>query len=132
MKPSGPMEHRTMRELWRAFDDDELRDKAEELSLAWIEHGVVETARAEAARMFHERLKTLRGRISQLSQQIRAKGSERPTWCLVRFHTPANGTKSIFRADSGELVAEEPMTPEELQQNLFREPGEDQAKGASA
>jgi hypothetical protein len=111
-------------ELWRQFEEFELRDKGEELALAEMQSDELQKRQREAAANFAKELKDLRGRISQLSKQIQQKGAERPTWCTVRFHTPLQGRKQIFRTDTGELVREEPMSEPECQQKLFHEPGE--------
>jgi hypothetical protein len=42
--------------------------------------------------------------------------------CLIVLNTPRSGVKSITRADTGEIVREENMTPEEMQRALPFDP----------
>lgn len=118
------MEHRALVECWREFTKDELQDKGEELALAEMNCDILEHDRREAQSDYAKQLKDLRGKISGLSKQIHEKGAQRPTWCVVRYHDPTQGKKSLYRADNGELANVVEMTEAELQQKLFHEPGE--------
>jgi hypothetical protein len=122
-KPSE-LEHRALVECWREFTKEELQDKGEELALAEMQSDQVERDRRAVQSDYAKQQKDLRGRISQLSQQIQSKGAKRPTWCFVRFHDPEKGKKSLFRTDTGELAEVQEMTDAELQQKLFHESGE--------
>jgi hypothetical protein len=122
--PVEETEHRVLVECWREFTKEELQDKGEELALAEMQSDAIERERRESQSEFAKQLNDLRGRISQLSKQIQSKGGQRPTWCVVKFHEPAQGKKQIFRVDTGELVDVQEMTDAERQQKLFHEPGE--------
>jgi hypothetical protein len=112
---------RILLEIWREFTKDELQDKGEELALAEMQSDEIERERRESQSDYAKKLKDLRGRISQLSKQIQTKGAQRPTWCVVMFHRPAQGKKEIYRSDTGELVDIQEMTDTERQQKLFPE-----------
>ena len=47
------------------------------------------------------------------------RAEERLVECAVQFHRPTEGVKRIVRTDTGEVIAEEPMTDQEKQLNLF-------------
>lgn len=105
--------------LWKTFTAAELQAKGQELSDAVIESGDVEFKKKAAVEQFRRQLEGIEGTIQNLSGEIRAKGTDISTPCIVRFHVPRTAFKQIVRVDTGELVREEQMTPQECQENLF-------------
>lgn len=113
------MEKPTTLALWKNFTQDELQEKGQELSGAVIEFGQIEAAKKAKVDEFKIHLDGIEGRIHRLSKEIRAKCVETSTPCIVRFHVPRTAFKQVVRLDTGELVREEQMTPQECQENLF-------------
>jgi hypothetical protein len=115
----GVKEKKISRVLWHEFTDDELKQKALDLSATLATYDEVEEAKADAASQYGQKLKDLRGTIRKVSTAISKRGEERPLECLVVFHQPTVAAKEIFRCDTGEKIAEEAMTPAECQEHLF-------------
>jgi hypothetical protein len=107
--------------LWHDFTELELLAKGQELSARVHEFASTETDKKASADAFKTKLEVLDYEIQQLSREIRSKGAQVPTPCVVRFHEPKTGWKQTVRLDSGEIVREEAMTAEESQENLFPE-----------
>jgi hypothetical protein len=108
-------------ELFCEFSQDEMDAKGQELSSTMLEYDNVESQKKDATKEFTDSLKELRGRMRSISKNIRRKGEARAVSCHVLFHVPAVGTKRIVRIDTGELVRDEPMSNDEMQENLFGE-----------
>lgn len=115
------MRRKISEQLFCVFTQEEIETKGQELSTSMIAYDEVESAKKEATKEYTDQLKALRGTMRGLSRAIRKKGETRPVECIVHFHIPDIGRKRIVRIDTGELVREEAMTPEECQENLFGE-----------
>lgn len=105
--------------LWTAYTQEELREKGSELSSAVIDLSSIEVKKKAASDDFKIQIEAVEGQMYRLSREIREKGCNSPTPCIVRFHFPRIAFKQIIRVDTGELVREEQMTPYECQENLF-------------
>lgn len=105
--------------LWKDFTMEELQEKGQDLSTAVIEFSDIEVQKKNKSEEFKTKLDGIEGRIYRLSTEIRAKGRDIDTPCVVRYHVPRTAFKQIVRKDTGELVREEQMTPHECQENLF-------------
>jgi hypothetical protein len=112
------MKRKTTLELRCEYSDDELAFKRDELSTVIVHQGAVETRKAEVNRGFKEELDGLYARASELAHQIKRRGENRPVQCLVEFHKPNVGEKTIIRLDTGEQVRVEPMTEDERQEEI--------------
>src|SRR5262249_49794540 len=100
------------------YSDLELTEKRDELSTVICRQGEVEQRKAEVNREFKEELDGLYSRASDLAHQIRARGQNRPVECVVEFHKPNVGEKTVIRLDTGEMVRVEVMTEEERQDEI--------------
>ena len=112
------MKRKTTLELRCEYSDDELAFKRDELSTVIVHQGAVETRKAEVNRGLKEELDGLYARASALAHQIKRRGENRPVECLVEFHKPNVGEKTIIRLDTGEQVRVEPMTEDERQEEM--------------
>lgn len=101
------------------LSQEEVQFRAQELGVAVTQHDVIADEKAKAMKLFKERLETVSHRMRRLSKIVQAKLEYRMVACAVEFHVPEVGTKRIVRTDTGEVVKEEAMTPEERQNNLF-------------
>jgi hypothetical protein len=100
------------------YTDAELAFKRDELSTVIVRQSEVELRKAEVNRDFKEELDGLYSRASELAHQIKARGESRSVACLVEFHKPNVGEKTIIRLDTGELVRVEVMTEDERQEEF--------------
>jgi hypothetical protein len=101
------------------FTAAELAERETALVEATLEYDRIEAEKKIAAKQFSEALKGLRREGSSLARQIQRGGQDAPVECIVTFHDPEPGFKSIMRGDTGEVLRQEPMTDEEKQENLF-------------
>jgi hypothetical protein len=106
-------------ELLCELTDEEVQMRGLQLASAFVERDKVDAAKRDAARSFGKQLEGIDERMRRLADAIAERREYRFVRCAVIFHLPANGTKRITRADSGEIVREEPMTMAECQQFLF-------------
>ena len=100
------------------YTDAELAFKRDELSTVIVRQSEVELRRSEVNRGFKEELDGLYSRASELAHQIKARGESRDVECVVEFHKPNVGEKTIVRLDTGELVRVEVMTEDERQEEF--------------
>jgi hypothetical protein len=100
------------------YTDTELGLKRDELSCVILRQGDVEQRKAEVNREFKQELDGLYSRASELAHQIKARGQDRAVECVVEFHKPNIGEKTIIRLDTGEMVRVEVMTEEERQEEI--------------
>lgn len=64
------------------------------------------------------KLKPLQAEITRLAEEFERGHSEIEVRCRVYFNEPQIGLKTIVRVDTGEIVSVEPMTDEELQEDI--------------
>jgi len=100
------------------YSELELAEKRDELSTIIVRQGEVESRKADVNRGFKEELDGLYSRASELAHQIKARGQNRSVECVVEFHKPNVGEKTIIRLDTGEMVRVEVMTEEERQDEI--------------
>ena len=100
------------------YSDPELNLKRDELSTVILRQGEVEERKSSVNRTFKEELDGLYSRASDLARQIKARGQDRAVECVVEFHKPNIGEKTIIRLDTGELVRTEVMTDSERQEEI--------------
>jgi hypothetical protein len=101
--------------------DAELQDKGQKMSSVSLKYDEVEDRKKSANKEYSDELKALRGEVRTLSIAIRKKSEIRTVECAVRFHVPEPGMKRIIRMDTGKIVRDEQMSPDERQTNLFEE-----------
>ena len=101
------------------LSEEEIQFRAQELGVAVTEYDVIADEKKDAMKGFKERLEVVAHRMRRLSKIVQEKREYRMVPCVVEFHKPSAGTKRTVRMDTGEMVREEAMTPEERQNNLF-------------
>jgi hypothetical protein len=101
------------------LSEPELQERGLQMSSCVLMIDEVEAERKGAVKGFAERLSSYRGEMRRLSSAIRNRWERRAVSCIVTFHSPAQGTKRIARKDTGEFVRDEPMSVEEMQEQLF-------------
>lgn len=110
-------------ELPVPFTDEELATMRDELARLVLAESEVRLRKKAALEVFKEELEQLISTRRDIAQRIRRKSEDREIECRVEFHSPMLGQKRVIRMDTGELLREEPMTEDELQEELFS-PGE--------
>jgi hypothetical protein len=107
------------RKLFCTLTDEEVQSRGSMLCETIWKIDETNSARSEAMKQYKERLVGLNESQRKLAHVIRERSEERIISCFAQYHTPSEGTKRIVREDTGEVVAEEPMTDAEKQLNLF-------------
>ena len=110
-----------VRDLMCDLSDEELFDRAQQLSSTLQRYDEVELEKKNSNKRYSDMLGELGGEARKLSVIIRRRCESRPVCCAVMFHAPVKGSKRIVRTDTGEIVSDEPMTAAELQNNLFED-----------
>jgi len=108
-------------ELDCKLDDLQVLRKGEEIATKMVKYDAVEEEKKVLTKMLGDQMKDIRAEVSLLAKQISNRTETRSVKCTVELNVPVIGTKRITRLDTGELVKEEAMTPEERQTNLFSE-----------
>jgi hypothetical protein len=106
------------REVRYEFTREELRELGHRLALKAQE---ILDARAEkklAAGAYASKINALEEQALIIVRALNERAEMREMDCRVEYHLPRNGMKTIYRSDTGVAIAEEPMTPAELQQPL--------------
>ncbi|GAC1640120.1 MAG: hypothetical protein NVS9B14_21520 [Candidatus Acidiferrum sp.] len=112
-------EKKITRRLWYQFTEAEERAVGQELSGAIDRARDARERKRDVVKAMNEEIAGIEEEITAMAVKLKAHGENRETECKVVFHRPVVGTKQIFREDNGDLVAKEPMTPEECQEHLF-------------
>lgn len=122
MATASPSKPVTVDEYLRyEFTQDELRERAKSLAMNVQRQTQSQEEQKAAQAQFKERLERFSSEIGKLSRDINNGWEMRNILCAVQYNSPAQGTKSIIRHDTGELVREMPMSKHEMQENLFEE-----------
>lgn len=100
------------------FTEPELKDKSTTLALECRNLEEVENEKKQVMSDFKSKVDGHQATISKLSNHINNGYEYRYIDCEIRMDTPLRGEKSIVRKDTGDVVKVEPMSPEEMQQEL--------------
>jgi hypothetical protein len=100
--------------------DDELLQRADQLSRKLAEVEQLQEQKAASASDFKARIEKADEEVSSLARMVRTKEQERPVECLSRKDFARNMVVET-RADTGEVVDERAMSPEERQEAMFDE-----------
>lgn len=108
-----------LRELVCVLDEAELNERGLLMSTTMLRYDEVEMAKKEAMKDYSEEMKALRGKMRELSKNIRSRSEIRTVKCGIAYNSPQPGMKRIVRLDTGELLSDEQMTEDERQNSLF-------------
>ena len=112
-KPFEP--RRSFESVPYPFNAAEIRQLGVDLARATREAIEIESKKAVAMADFTAAKKEAAAKLASLSLKIENGYEMREMECIVHFGAPRPGRKEIYRADNGDLVREDPMTPEEMQ-----------------
>ena len=111
-----------MTELCRyEYDRDELTDLGAELAQETQRGLTLRNDRALAMADFAAILKKNDALVADLAKRLIQGYEMREIECKVRLNEPIPGKAQIVRMDTGEIVRERAMTPEEMQRGLFEQ-----------
>jgi hypothetical protein len=125
--PEQPKPERRSIELVQYnFSLEELRLLGEQLARESQMAGDLREKKKELAASISVAIKESDGRVGELARKINQRHEMRDAECTALLNTPRSGFKTIVRVDTGEVIREERMTPDELQEKLaFGAPKED-------
>lgn len=106
-------------ELPCELNDDDVTERALQMSATMAEIDEVDSAKRDAVKVHSDRLKFLHGRLRSLGNAVRTRSENRIVRCAVDYHVPTVGAKRITRKDTGDVLKEEPMTDAECRKELF-------------
>lgn len=125
-EPSKKLIKPTKRNCRYKFNDPELLAIGKELVEHNAELTALELDKKRVMGDFTARITAKESHVSIAANKIQSGYEWRDLPCTIHFHSPKAGKKTTLRDDTGELVATEDMTPEELQQDLpMSEQGEE-------
>jgi len=108
-------EERFTRSLPCPFTADELRMKADDLADKVAKKEAMEEEKKSVQQDYKHRIDALTGEIGLLARHISQKQEHRQIECVALLDNPEFGKKSVYRTDSGELVAVEGMSAADRQ-----------------
>jgi hypothetical protein len=100
------------------FTEPELKERATQLARECRELEDIENEKKQVMSDFKAKIDGHQAKISGLSNNINNGYEYRYIDCEVVLNQPIDGEKQIIRKDTGELVKQEAMTPQELQEEL--------------
>lgn len=112
------------------YSEQERGEKGRTLADEYAELEQVNTDFERVKKDFKARVETHEAKIGQLAEQVRTGYELRETLCVYTYDEPKPGKKTLRRADTEEVIAEEDMTGADTQHVM--ETIEDQVKEAGA
>ena len=117
-------ERHTVESVRYQFDHAELFDLGQLLARQAAQVYDIERQKKDVLKSLGAALEHAQNLAAGTVLKINAGYEMRDVECLITLNRPKAGVKEIVRVDTGEIVREEAMTPEELQQSLPFEPEE--------
>jgi hypothetical protein len=108
------------KEVEHTFDPEEIRNLGVSLSYAIGDEESLKEEKAEFLKAHQESLKEVKAKVKLLAEKIRTGSEIRMVECRLEKDFLSNSVKT-YRLDTGELVGERSMTPEERQLFLVPE-----------
>lgn len=106
------------REVRYSFTREELRELGLRLALRAQEIVNQKAAKKSSGAAFNAAIAALEDQAMITVRALNERAEWREMECPVTFNDPHVGRKTIRRPDTGEVVAEEAMTPSEMQRPL--------------
>ena len=118
IEPRKTTDRRTLK---YEFSPDELRDMARDLARSIQEFATHEDALQSVKADFKAKMDSLTATINRISMHINNGYEFRLIECLTEYHVPRDGMKRVTRQDTGLVVDEVKMAPQEMQEPLLKE-----------
>lgn len=113
-----PPVHKERKYLRYDFSDAEMLQMGKELARVNERIGALEKEKEEVVSAIKAKISRSEGEGAHLSLCLNKGYEMRDIECIVAFHSPRNGRKTITRTDTMEVVSEEPMDAHEMQEQL--------------
>ncbi len=105
-------------QLRHTFSDKETLALARKLAEANNDLAQGEEEKKSVTSQLKAKIDGIQARVSETSGKITCGYEYRATPCLVEYHKPKNGQKTLTRLDINEIIAVEDMTDAEKQDEL--------------
>jgi uncharacterized FlaG/YvyC family protein len=122
MAPGHTGEVRMTHQVKYRFTRDEVRELGERLARRASDVYTLREAQKETNAKLKADIQSAEGDVAEIARKINEGYEMRDMECRVEYHIPRQGVKSIIRADTGEVVREEVMTPQEMQASFVFDP----------
>lgn len=106
-------------ELPYKFTDEEINQLGRDLAEMNEEYSSIEEEKKRYAQEYKTKLDNLQGKIDNVSKMIIDGEIQRMTKCIVKLNDPVVGKKTLYRQDTGEVAAIQPMHESELQLSIM-------------
>ena len=110
--------------LKHVFTADEKRDFAEQLAKTTQDLEEVRLSKKQVTKDFDAQISAKEAAMNSLSRKYNNGYEMRMVETEIHFNLPSDGTKTILRTDTGEIVREMAMEPYEMQDELPMEVGD--------
>ena len=121
----------TKRNLKYEFPDVEKLQMGKEMAEVTRDISLLEDEKKAAMSSYKSRIDEKEARRTRLSNCIGDGFEFLDIYCEIKYNSPKDGMKQVIRKDISEIVEENPMTPEELQEELeFKEKQDAEAEEA--
>lgn len=114
-EPPVRKEHKYLR---YDFSDAEMLQMGKELARVNERIGALEKDKEEVVSAIKAKISRSEGEGSHLSLCLNKGYEMRDIECVIEYHKPINGRKTITRTDTGEVVEETYMDSHEMQEQL--------------
>lgn len=98
------------------FTEQEITDIAKELARENQNHAQIEQRKKEVMAEFKSQIEAAMSKIGRASALVNNGYEYRNIDCETRYHAPKENWCMTIRTDTGEIVKERKMTPEEMQE----------------
>ena len=106
---------KTRQFLKHEFSHDEIHEKGIELARLSAEKASLEKEKTAVTSDFKAKIDGKASEIDLIGQHINSGHEHRNIECLIYYHNPSQGKKTIVRTDTNEVVRVESMNAEEMQ-----------------
>jgi hypothetical protein len=117
LKTAPSLKKTAQRRVTCQLTDEEQREKGQQLALACVQRTEIERERAETMKTYKERLDAVALEMAKHTKALRS-GTEVRQIAVLELFDYNDGTVTITRKDTGELIEKRDMTQEERQVGL--------------
>ena len=110
--------YRGQRELPCNLSDAEIRERGDEIAGLVVTLTERETEEAARRKEVKDELEDTRKRVTKLGREISTRTTRREIECVTEWHLE-DKMAVVIRVDTGEIIHREPLTPAQLQAELF-------------
>jgi hypothetical protein len=132
-KDGEAVQEKEMKKFLRyEFSEAELQEFSKALAREVQDMASLEHAKKEAVTGYAAQIEARKCEVAKLARNISNRHEYRNIDCVVEFHKPNTGWKTVARKDTGEVVEEIAMTTAEMQEQLPFDPKQQAETDAKA